>query len=168
MATPQVAATASVRPLALSWLSTANVSCRSEELLDALWPDTIVTESSIQRAVSLARGARWAHAGPGLIQTFPTPGLSLRRRAFARHEPKRRTCPASRPRYAQSGDAAHRVHDARRRRNDDIVIVNGWILPMRAMFQTPRVPERLLSRSCRRNRTRHHCSTSAEPDYRTE
>ncbi|UCH30395.1 MAG: winged helix-turn-helix domain-containing protein, partial [Myxococcales bacterium] len=28
-----------------------------QELLEELWPDTIVTESSIQRAVSLARSA---------------------------------------------------------------------------------------------------------------
>jgi DNA-binding winged helix-turn-helix (wHTH) protein len=28
-----------------------------EELLDALWPGLVVTESSLQRAVSLARGA---------------------------------------------------------------------------------------------------------------
>ena len=43
------------------------------ELLDALWPETIVTESSIQRAVSLARSAL-GERGAELIQTFPRQG----------------------------------------------------------------------------------------------
>jgi DNA-binding winged helix-turn-helix (wHTH) protein len=44
-----------------------------QELLETLWPDTIVTESSIQRGVSLARSALGAR-GPALIQTFPRQG----------------------------------------------------------------------------------------------
>jgi len=43
------------------------------ELLETLWPDTIVTESSIQRGVSLARSAL-GERGPELIQTFPRQG----------------------------------------------------------------------------------------------
>ena len=41
-----------------------------QELLETLWPDTVVTESSIQRGVSLARSAL-GERGPELIQTFP-------------------------------------------------------------------------------------------------
>jgi DNA-binding winged helix-turn-helix (wHTH) protein len=44
-----------------------------QELLETLWPDTIVTESSIQRGVSLARSAL-GERGPALIQTFPRQG----------------------------------------------------------------------------------------------
>jgi len=104
------------------------------ELLEMLWPDTIVTESSIQRAVSLARSAL-GDQGPALIQTFPRQGyrfvgeLEKEKKASARA--------LIRPRYAQSGDV-HIAFTTLGQGDTDIVVVNGWIMPMRAMFQHPR------------------------------
>lgn len=103
------------------------------ELLDALWPDTIVTESSIQRAVSLARSAL-GDRGPELIQTFPRQGY----RFVGRIDRAKAASPqaALRPRYAQSGDV-HIAFTTLGEGEHDIVFVNGWIMPMRAMFQYP-------------------------------
>jgi pimeloyl-ACP methyl ester carboxylesterase len=104
-----------------------------QELLEALWPDAIVTESSLQRAVSLARGAL-GDSGPALIQTYPRQGYRFVGHVKADDRTRRRA--QLRPRYAQSGD----VHVAFMTLGDgehDIVLINGWILPMRAMFQHP-------------------------------
>ncbi|TNF64738.1 MAG: transcriptional regulator [Deltaproteobacteria bacterium] len=83
------------------------------ELLEALWPDTIVTESSIQRAVSLARSAL-GERGPELIQTFPRQGYRFvgDRRAekkVAERRPQASLCAKRR--------RSHRVHDVGRRRH---------------------------------------------------
>jgi len=103
------------------------------ELLDALWPDTIVTESSIQRAVSLARSAL-GERGPALIQTFPRQGYRFVGELGETEEPARRAL--LRPRYAQSGDV-HIAFTTLGEGEIDIVVVNGWIMSMRAMFQHP-------------------------------
>jgi DNA-binding winged helix-turn-helix (wHTH) protein len=103
------------------------------ELLEALWPDTIVTESSIQRAVSLARSAL-GERGPELIQTFPRQGYRFVGEIAAQKKKSQRG--GLRPRYAQSGDV-HIAFTTLGEGDTDIVVVNGWILPMRAMFQHP-------------------------------
>lgn len=103
------------------------------ELLEALWPDTIVTESSIQRAVSLARSAL-GERGPALIQTFPRQGYRFVGELGQANEAARRAL--LQPRYAQSGDV-HIAFTTLGEGDIDIVVVNGWILPMRAMFQHP-------------------------------
>ncbi|MFW2389616.1 MAG: alpha/beta fold hydrolase [Polyangiales bacterium] len=103
------------------------------ELLESLWPDAIVTESSLQRAVSLARSAL-GDRGPELIQTFPRQGY----RFVGAIENDREAGSQARfqPRYAQSGDL-HIAYTTLGEGDTDIVVVNGWILPMRAMFQHP-------------------------------
>lgn len=101
------------------------------ELLDALWPDTIVTESSIQRAVSLARSAL-GERGAALIQTFPRQGYRFVGEIESQTKVPKRTM--LRPRYAQSGDV-HIAFTTLGEGDPDIVMVSGWILPMRAMFQ---------------------------------
>jgi len=104
------------------------------ELLDELWPDTAVTESSIQRAVSLARSAL-GERGPALIQTFPRQGYRFVGKIRTDKKPSRGL--SWQPRYAQSED----VHIAYATLGDgetDIVVVHGWIMPMRAMFQHPK------------------------------
>ncbi len=103
------------------------------ELLETLWPDTIVTESSIQRAVSLARSAL-GERGPALIQTFPRQGYRFVGDIEREKKPALRA--ALRPRYAQSGDV-HIAYTTLGEGDTDIVVVNGWIMPMRAMFQHP-------------------------------
>lgn len=104
-----------------------------QELLEALWPDTIVTESSIQRAVSLARSAL-GERGPALIQTFPRQGYRFVGALQASKRTAART--SLRPRYAQSGDV-HIAYTTLGEGETDIVVVSGWIMPMRAMFQYP-------------------------------
>ena len=104
------------------------------ELLETLWPDTIVTESSIQRGVSLARSAL-GERGPELIQTFPRQGY----RFVGKIRTDRKSSPAFalQPRYAQSGDV-HIAYSTLGSGDADIVVVNGWIMPMRAMFKHPK------------------------------
>jgi pimeloyl-ACP methyl ester carboxylesterase/DNA-binding winged helix-turn-helix (wHTH) protein len=104
-----------------------------KELLEKLWPDTVVTEGSLQRAVSLARSAL-GERGAELIQTYPRQGYRFVGKASAG-----RTAPAESallPRYAKSGDV-HIAYAAIGEGEIDIVIVNGWIMPMRAMFRHP-------------------------------
>ena len=104
-----------------------------QELLEALWPDTIVTESSIQRAVSLARSAL-GELGPALIQTFPRQGYRFV--GDITSETKPTPTAKLRPRYARSGDV-HIAFTTLGEGDTDIVVINGWILPMRAMFHHP-------------------------------
>lgn len=101
------------------------------ELLEALWPDSIVTESSIQRAVSLARSAL-GQRGAELIQTFPRQGY----RFIGRVEEKKSTSArlTLQPKYTKSGDV-HIAYTTFGSGDVDIVVVNGWIMPMRGMFQ---------------------------------
>lgn len=105
-----------------------------QELLERLWPDAIVTESSIQRGVSLARSALGSR-GAELIQTFPRQGY----RFVGTIQRARKPSPtlSLQPRYARSGDI-HIAYATLGRGDIDIVVVNGWIMPMRAMFQHPR------------------------------
>lgn len=104
------------------------------ELLDALWPDTAVTESSIQRAVSLARSAL-GERGPELIQTFPRQGYRFVGKVRSLHERSGDFAP--RPRYACVGDV-HIAYTTLGEGDIDIVVVLGWVLPMRAMFRHPK------------------------------
>ncbi len=105
-----------------------------QELLETLWPDTVVTESSIQRGVSLARSAL-GERGAELIQTFPRQGYRFVGNIQRARKPSRSL--SLQPRYAQSGDV-HIAYTTLGGGDIDIVVVNGWIMPMRAVFQHPR------------------------------
>jgi len=105
-----------------------------QELLETLWPDTIVTESSIQRGVSLARSAL-GERGPALIQTFPRQGYRFVGKI--REDEKPSSGQTLQPRYARSGDV-HIAYATLGEGETDIVVVHGWIMPMRAMFQHPK------------------------------
>ena len=107
------------------------------ELLDTLWPDSIVTESSIQRAVSLARSAL-GKRGAALIQTFPRQGYRFVGRIRMRDRPDAKQ--SLKPRYARSGDV-HIAYATLGEGATDIVFVLGWILSMRAMFKHPKTRE---------------------------
>ncbi len=104
------------------------------ELLETLWPDSIVTESSIQRAVSLARSAL-GERGAALIQTFPRQGYRFVGRIRTSDKPDAKQ--SLKPRYARSGDV-HIAYTTLGQGATDIVIVLGWILSMRAMFRHPK------------------------------
>lgn len=106
-----------------------------EEMLDNLWPDAYVTEGSLQRAVSLARSAidddgtrirtilghGYRFVGLVDVQSDGTPeALSFR------------------PRFARSGDvhiAFHTIGEG----ESDLVLVPGWVFPMRSFFDHPDV-----------------------------
>jgi DNA-binding winged helix-turn-helix (wHTH) protein len=103
------------------------------ELLRELWSDAVVTESSLQRAVSLARSAL-GKRGAALIQTHPRKGYRFVGKTRDDEEPRVET--ALQPRYAHSGDV-HIAYATIGRGETDIVVVNGWIMPMRAMFRHP-------------------------------
>jgi pimeloyl-ACP methyl ester carboxylesterase len=105
-----------------------------QELLETLWPDTIVTESSIQRGVSLARSAL-GERGAELIQTFPRQGYRFIGNVRTSKKPSSRAI--LQPRYARSGDV-HIAYATLGEGKTDIVVVLGWVLPMRAMFQHPK------------------------------
>ena len=100
------------------------------ELLDSLWPDATVTEGSIQRAVSLARSAL-GQRGAELIQTFPRQGYRFVGKI--REAKKRASTVTLQPRYAHDGNV-HIAYTTIGEGDTDIVIVLGWVLPMRAMF----------------------------------
>jgi len=104
------------------------------ELLEALWPDSVVTESSIQRAVSLARSAL-GDRGAELIQTFPRQGYRFIGKVEAKRSGSKRL--TLQPKYTKSGDV-HIAYATFGSGDIDIVVVNGWIMPMRAMFQYQR------------------------------
>ena len=105
------------------------------ELLETLWPDAVVTESSVQRAVSLARSAL-GERGPALIQTFPRQGYRFVGKVAAPRTVSREG--TLRPTYARSGDV-HIAYATFGSGDIDLVLVNGWIMPMRGMFRHPEV-----------------------------
>lgn len=118
-----------------------------EELLHELWPDAVVTDASLQRAVSLARRALRAedrdllrtHARRGYrfvgavdeLETHPADG--------ALDEP---------PRYVRCGDV-HVAYRALGRGPVDVVLVLGWSLSMRSALELPPVRELVLALSRR-------------------
>jgi hypothetical protein len=101
-----------------------------EELLRELWPDALVTDASLQRAVSVARRA----LSPGLLQTHARRGYRfVGEVAEAEPEPADASL-AGPPRYVRCGD----VHIAYRTVGDgpvDVVLVLGWSLGMSAALE---------------------------------
>jgi pimeloyl-ACP methyl ester carboxylesterase/DNA-binding winged helix-turn-helix (wHTH) protein len=105
-----------------------------QELLEQLWPDVTVTESSLQRAVSLARAAI---ADDGrCLRTVPKVGYRFVADVETTGTPAREA--PLRPRFVRNGDvhlAYHVIGDG----DTDIVVVPGWVFPMRAFFDHPRL-----------------------------
>ncbi|AKF03025.1 Signal transduction response regulator / Tetratricopeptide repeat-containing protein [Sandaracinus amylolyticus] len=115
------------------------------ELLDALWPDVVVTEGSLQRTVSLARAAVGDTNGD-VIRTLPRFGYRFVATIDARSTPPPETAretARSTVRWSRAGD----VHVAWQAlepapgaaRDVDVVVVNGWCLPMSACLEHPRL-----------------------------
>lgn len=106
-----------------------------EELLERVWPDILVTDASIQRAVSLARSAL-GDAGRR-IRTAP-------RRGYRFVDPVEVVEPAApptlrfRPRFVLSGDV-HVAYHVVGEGEPDVVVIPGWVFPMRAFFDHPDV-----------------------------
>jgi pimeloyl-ACP methyl ester carboxylesterase/DNA-binding winged helix-turn-helix (wHTH) protein len=114
-----------------------------EELLEALWPGVVVSEGSIQRAVSLARAA--IDDDGNRIRTIPRQGY----RFMGRVDETGPSVPPSvpfRPRFVVSGDA-HIAYHVLGEGEVDIVLITGWVFPMRAFFDHPEIEELIRSLS---------------------
>jgi pimeloyl-ACP methyl ester carboxylesterase/DNA-binding winged helix-turn-helix (wHTH) protein len=104
-----------------------------QELLRALWPDVHVTDGSLQRAISLARSALGEAAR--CLRTVPTVGYR-----FSTDDSGNLQGPdpsTLRPSFAQSGDVYIAYQTLGETRDVDIVVVPGWVFPMRAFFTLP-------------------------------
>ena len=106
-----------------------------EELLDGVWPDVLVTDSSVQRAVSLARSALGDDGR--LIRTVPRRGYRFAADVEAA-EPAAPPTLRFRPRFVVSGDV-HVAYHAVGEGEVDVVLIPGWVFPMRAFFDHPEV-----------------------------
>ena len=98
-----------------------------DELLRQLWPDAVVTDASLQRAVSLARRAL-RPADRGLLHTQARVGYRFVGDVIA-SDPDEEAALGGPPRYATCGDVhlAYRVLGSGR---VDVVFVLGWSLGM--------------------------------------
>lgn len=118
------------------------------ELLDTLWADAEVGEGSLQRAISLARSA--IDDGGTRIRTLPKVGYRF---AAAVEEIPGGAPPAPAPlvpRYARSGDV-HVAYLTIGGGDLDLVVVPGWVFPMRAFLDHP-APRALIDALARRGR----------------
>jgi len=104
-----------------------------DELLRELWPDAIVTDASLQRAVSLARRAL-RPADRGLLRTHARHGYRFVGEVTGADPDSIDSAAGERPSYLRRGD----VHIAYRVVGDgpvDVVLVLGWSLRMRSAIE---------------------------------
>jgi pimeloyl-ACP methyl ester carboxylesterase/DNA-binding winged helix-turn-helix (wHTH) protein len=104
-----------------------------DELLRALWPDAIVTDASLQRAVSLARRAL-RPADRTLLRTHARQGYRFVGEVTEADPDATDAASARPPSYVRCGD----VHIAYRVMGSgpvDVVIVLGWSLSMHAALE---------------------------------
>lgn len=102
------------------------------ELLDELWPDAVVGEGSVQRAVSLARTA--IDDDGRRLRTIPKHGYRFVAEATVEQDTPADEPP--RPHFARSGDV-HVAYCTFGEAELDIVLVPGWVFPMQAFFGHP-------------------------------
>jgi len=107
-----------------------------EELLQQLWPDTVVGDGSLRRAVTLARAA--IHDDSTRIRTVPKVGYRFVAQVQETDGDAAAllAAPDFVPQFARSGDvhiAYHTVGEG----EIDIVVVAGLSFPMRALFDHP-------------------------------
>lgn len=105
------------------------------EMLEDLWPDAYVTESSVQRAVSLARAA--LDDDGSRIRTVLGHGYRFVGGVHVQAD-ARPAEPVLSPRFARSGPvhiAYHTIGEG----EPDLVLVPGWVFPMHAFFDHPEV-----------------------------
>lgn len=107
------------------------------ELLEKLWPDLIVTDASVQRAISLARDA--IDDAGSRIRTVPKQGYRFVAPVRTERPHAQAAEDAFQPRFARSGDvhiAYHAVGDG----SVDLVVMPAWVMPMRALYRQSRHP----------------------------
>jgi pimeloyl-ACP methyl ester carboxylesterase len=103
------------------------------ELLRELWPDAIVTDASLQRAVSLARRAL-RPADRGLLRTYARHGYRFVGEVTGADPEPVESEAGGRPSYLRRGNVhiAYRVVGAG---PVDVVLVLGWSLGMRSVIE---------------------------------
>lgn len=106
------------------------------ELLERLWPDAIVTDASVQRAISLARDA--IDDTGNRIRTVPKHGYRFVAPVRTERPPAQGTKDAFQPRFARSGDV-HIAYHTVSQGPVDLVVVPAWVMPMRGLFRHPGV-----------------------------
>lgn len=107
-----------------------------DELLEKLWPAIVVTDASIQRAVSLARAAICDNGQ--YIRTMARQGYRFI--APVREERQPLAASAFRPRFVNSG-GVHIAYHVLGEGESDIVVIPGWVFPMRAFFDHPQLQQ---------------------------
>lgn len=103
-----------------------------QELLEALWPDAVVSEGSVHRAVSLARQA--IDDDGSCIKTVPKVGYRFASEVSAVDVAPHQSF--GRPRFARSGDV-HIAFQTIGEGDLDVVLVPGWVFPMRGIIDEP-------------------------------
>lgn len=104
-----------------------------DELLRELWPDAVVTDASVQRAVSLARRALLP-SGARLVRTFARRGYRFVGDVTELERGAADAPADAPPRYVRCGD----VHVAYRTFGEgpvDVVMILGWSVSMRAILE---------------------------------
>jgi pimeloyl-ACP methyl ester carboxylesterase/DNA-binding winged helix-turn-helix (wHTH) protein len=100
-----------------------------QELLDELWPGVTVTDASVQRAISLARAA--IDDRGRTLRTMPRVGYRFVAPVDA---PASAVSPSVfQPRFALS-DGLHIAYHVIGAGHRDLVLIGGWVFPMRAYF----------------------------------
>jgi DNA-binding winged helix-turn-helix (wHTH) protein len=103
------------------------------ELFERLWPDAVVSESSIQRSVSLARGALGERGER--IKTYARKGYAFVGEVAT--DEKVATATAVVPsalevRYANSG-SVHIAYSTQGQGPVDVALILGWAMPFEAL-----------------------------------
>ena len=108
------------------------------ELLEAIWKEARVSESSLTRAISLARAA--LGEVPEAIRTLPRYGYrfaaSVSELPVGSAGVLSETADAPRVRYAER-DGVHIAFQTLGEGDLDIVLVPGWVLPMASLLELP-------------------------------
>jgi pimeloyl-ACP methyl ester carboxylesterase/DNA-binding winged helix-turn-helix (wHTH) protein len=100
-----------------------------DELLRELWPDAVVTDASLQRAVSLARRAL-DPASRKLLRTHARRGYRFAGEVREAEPDPAKPAGVPPPSWARCGDGVHVAYRTLGRGPVDVVLVPGWSLGM--------------------------------------
>lgn len=112
------------------------------ELLDVLWPDAVVTDASLQRAISLARHGL-GDLGDAIIQTHARRGYRFAAEVGEERGDEAASSPAPAPaaaavQYARTRDGVSLAWTTLGAGPVDIVVIPGWTFALEAWSAHPR------------------------------